>query len=384
MPSHGSRAPAGMRIAIIGAGIAGLAAAAALRRLGMAATIYEQAPAFARVGAGIQLTPNAVKALRGLGLESALVAAAFAPEVGYNRDWRTAEITYLHPMGREIERRYGAPDISLHRATLHAALTSCLPADAIRLGMTLTGLERAPHGGVRLAFADGSRVEADAVIGADGIHSVVRRHLIGAEQPRFTGQVAYRTVYPSRLIGQPVDDRVKWWGEGRHIVSYKVDPARQDVYFIASTPEPSFQTESWSAIGDKRMLLDAYEGFHASARALLEAAPEVRKWALLEREPLARWTGERVILIGDAAHPMLPTMAQGAGSAMEDAVVLARCLSEVDVDGIDAALRRCEVNRAERTTRFQLGARQNRWMQTQSATPTDWVYDYDAWHVALA
>jgi 6-hydroxynicotinate 3-monooxygenase len=371
-----------MDIAIIGAGMGGLAAAAALAKLGMAATIYEQAPAFARVGAGIQLTPNAVKVLRGLGLEQRLVAASFRPEVGFNRTWDTGEVTYLHPMGRQIEERYGAPDIAMHRATLHAALVSCVPAASIRLGMTLVGLDQGADG-VRLRFENGRTVRADAVIGADGIHSVVRRTLFGAESAHFTGQVAYRAVFPARLIGREVDHRVKWWGVGRHIVSYKVDPRRDEVYFIASTPEPDFRTESWSAMGDRDMLLDAYAGFHRDARALLGAAPEVRKWALLGREPMETWTAGCAIVIGDAAHPMLPTMAQGAGSAMEDAVVLARCLAGVGPDGVEEAFARCVGLRRERTARFQEGSRQNVWMQTRAATPTDWVYEYDAWNVAL-
>lgn len=372
-----------MRIGIIGAGIAGLAAGAALHRLGLGFTIYEQAKAFARVGAGIQLTPNAVKVLRGLGLEQRLLAVSFQPEVGYNRVWNTGEVTYLHPMGRAIAERYGAPDIAMHRAELHAALASGVPAGSLRLGIELTGLEPA-RDGVRVRFADGSAETVDALIGADGMHSLVRRTIVGSEQPRYTGQVAYRAVYPSRLIGRHVDDRVKWWGEGRHIVSYKVDSRREEVYFIASTPEPDFETESWSAMGDKRTLIEAYAGFHPDARAILEGAPEVRKWALLEREPLACWTAGCMIVIGDAAHPMLPYMAQGAGTAMEDAVVLARCLAEVPADGVEAALRRCEAGRRERTTRIQLGTRQNTWMRTQSSTPTDWVYDYDAWHVPLS
>jgi len=372
-----------MRLAIIGAGIAGLAAAAALRKLGIAATIYEQAPAFARVGAGIQLTPNAIKALRGLGLEERMRRVSFAPEVGYNRVWDTGEITYLHPMGRQIEERYGAPDLSMHRAELHAALASCLPDGTIEFGRPVVGLDRTA-GGIRLSFADGSHVVAGAVIGADGMHSILRRTLIGAESPRFTGQVAYRTVYRSELIGREIDNRVKWWGVGRHIVSYKIDPRREEVYFIASTPEPDFRTESWTAMGDKCQLLAAYEGFHPDARALLAGAPEVRKWALLEREPIATWTAERMIVIGDAAHPMLPHMAQGAGSSIEDAVVLARCLAEVDADGIMAAFRRCEMNRRERTTRFVMGTREHQWMKTREATPTDWVYAYDPWSVTLA
>jgi salicylate hydroxylase/6-hydroxynicotinate 3-monooxygenase len=348
----------------------------------MEAVIYEQAPQFGRVGAAIQLTPNAVRVLRGLGIEERLRALSFMPDVGYNRDWDTGEITFLHPMGRKTEMRYGAPDLSMHRAELHGALLSLVPDRSIRFGRTLVGIDRT-RDGVRLDFGDGTPRVVDAVVGADGIHSVVRAAMVGAEPLRFTGQVAYRAVYRSERLGREIDHRVKWWGPDRHIVSYRIDPRREELYFIASTPEPGFKTESWSAPGALDVLLAAYEGFHPDARLILEAAPAVHKWAMIEREPLAGWTAERTILIGDAAHPMLPTMAQGAGTSMEDAVVLARCLEGKDRDSVDAAFAACDRNRRARTTEIQLTARRNRWMRTATDTDTDWIYAYDAWNVAL-
>ncbi len=369
-----------IRIVIIGAGIAGLSAAAALRKFGFDAVIYEQAHRFARVGAGIQLTPNAMKAVRGFGLEERLRAVSFAPEQGYNRRWDTGEVTFIHPMGAYTENRYGAPDLSMHRADLHAALESLVPPEVIHYDHRLVGLDRTAEG-IRLTFENGKVVIADALIGADGIHSVIRETIVGKEELDFTGQVAYRTVYPSALLPRAIDDRVKWWGEGRHIVTYKVSPNRDALYFIASTPEPDFHTESWSAPGDVATLCKAYEGFHPDARIILESAPSVHKWALIERRPLDCWTDDRTILIGDAAHPMLPYMAQGAGVSIEDAIVLARCLT--DGNDIDEAFRRCEAHRRPRTTRIQLGAKENLWMRTQSMTDTDWVYGYDAWHAPL-
>jgi 6-hydroxynicotinate 3-monooxygenase len=367
-------------IAIIGAGNAGLTAAATLRKIGLKAAIYEQAQAFARIGAGIQMNPNAMKILRGLGLEARIRRIGFAPELGYNREWDTGEITYLHPMGAQIEQRFGAPDISLHRAELHSALLSINPPDIIHFDKKLVGIDRnGSH--LRLTFGDGGKVQADAVIGADGVHSTVLDILFGAAEPRFTGQVAYRAIYRSELLGATIDDRVKWWGPDRHIVSYKVDPRRHELYFIASTPEPDFKIESWSARGDLDQLRSAFTGFHRDARIILDACPEVRKWALIERDPLARWSEDRIVLIGDACHPMLPYMAQGAGSSMEDAVVLARCLEGADLEGFGYAFRRFERNRKERTSRIQLGARQNVWMR--SAPDTAWLYEYDAWTVPL-
>jgi 6-hydroxynicotinate 3-monooxygenase len=323
-----------------------------------------------------------MKALRGLGLEDRIRAAGFAPQVGYNRLWDSGEVTYLHPMGEAIEHRFGAPDISLHRADLHAALASANPPGIVHFGRKLAGIDRA-GGRLRLAFADGSHAEADAVIGADGVHSTVLDILFGTQPPRFTGQVAYRAVYRSELLGTDIDDRVKWWGPDRHIVTYKINPRRDELYFIANTPEPDFRVESWSAIGRLDQLRDAFAGFHADARVILDACPEVRKWALIERDPLPRWSEDRIVLIGDACHPMLPYMAQGAGSSMEDAVVLARCLDGCALDGFAAAFARYEANRKPRTSRIQLGTRQNIWMRTATATDTDWLYGYDAWTAPL-
>jgi salicylate hydroxylase/6-hydroxynicotinate 3-monooxygenase len=193
--------------------------------------------------------------------------------------------------------------------------------------------------------------------------------------------VAYRATYRSQLLGTEIDDRVKWWGPGRHIVTYKVNPRRDEVYFIASTPEPDFKIESWSARGDLEQMRAAFTGFHPQARVILDACPEVRKWALVERDPLVRWSEGRIVLIGDACHPMLPYMAQGGSAAMEDAVVLARCLEGTDLDGFSDAFRRFEQNRKDRTSRIQLGARKNTWMRT--APDMTWLYDYDAWTVPL-
>jgi len=369
-------------VAIVGAGIAGLTAAATLRKIGIDAATYEQAPAFARIGAGIQMNPNAMKVLRGLGLEARIRAAGFAPVVGYNRTWDTGEVTYLHPMGKAIEDRFGAPDISLHRADLHAALVSINPPDVVRFNKKLVGIDRA-GGRLALSFADSTRAEADAIIGADGVHSTVLDILFGSGEPRFTGQVAYRAVYRTELLGHEIDDRVKWWGPDRHIVTYKINPRRDELYFIASTPEPEFRIESWSAMGSLDQLRWAFAGFHPDARIILDCCPEVRKWALVERDPLARWSEDRIILIGDACHPMLPYMAQGAGSSMEDAVVLARCLDGCTLDGFADAFRRFEANRKPRTSRIQLGTRQNKWMRTAAATDQDWLYGYDAWSVPL-
>jgi 6-hydroxynicotinate 3-monooxygenase len=371
-----------LSIAIIGAGIGGLTTASALRRFGIEVQIYEQASRFARIGAGIQQSPNAIKVLRGLGLEEQLRRAAFRPLTSFNREWDTGAVTNEYALGDRLERRYGAAHLLMHRGDLHEILASIVPSGIINLSRKLVGIEPSAAG-VTLIFADGARAQADAVIGADGIHSIVREILFGPEKPRFTGRVAYRTTYPaSRLGGLTVEDTTKWWGVDRHIVIYYVKPRREEIYFVTSTPEPDFEVESWSAKGDLATLREAYAGFHSQVRAVIAACPEVHKWALVERDPLPRWSEGRATLLGDACHPMTPYMAQGATAAMEDAAILARCLAGVDSDGVAEAFRRYEATRLPRTSRIQLTSRQNTWMRT--ATDADWVYGYDAWQAPLA
>jgi salicylate hydroxylase/6-hydroxynicotinate 3-monooxygenase len=371
-----------LSIAIVGAGIGGLAAAATLRRVGHDVHVYEQAQAFARVGAGIQQSPNSVKVLRGLGLEPKLRTLAFRPDAALNRQWDTGEVTWVRQIGDDIERKYGAPYFYMHRGDLHAALAEIVPAEIVHRSRKLAGL-RQRKDRVALDFADGSSAEAELVVGADGVHSVVREILLGAEKPRFSGRVAYRTTYPASLLGgAEIDDAAKWWGRDRHIVIYYVNPRRDELYFVTSTPEPDFDVESWSAKGDLGMLREAYKDFHPKVRAVLDACPDVHKWALFERDPLPRWSVERVTLLGDACHPMTPYMAQGAGTAIEDAAVLTRCLEGVDAGGVAAALRRYEASRKPRTSRIQQISSLNDMQKIKAEIES--VYSYDAWSAPLA
>ena len=372
-----------LQIAIIGAGIGGLTAAACLRRVGFDVRIYEQARGFTRLGAGIQQAPNAVRVLFALGLQEQLLAQAFQPDSNDSRDYDTGALTNSLPLGETIRTAHGVPYFLMHRGDLHAMLAGLVPTEIIRLNHRLCGLDHASDHTVRLDFTNGATARADVVIGADGVHSVVRAAMLGDESPRFTGRVAYRTVFPTRLLnGLEVYPCIKWWGPDRHIVSYFVNPRRDELYFVTSTPEPEFSTESWSSKGDLATLRAAYDTFHPQVRAILAACPDVHKWALVERDPLPRWVEGNVALLGDACHPMTPYMAQGASTSIEDGAVLSRCLDGVDRDGVHRALLRYEATRRPRTSRIQLTSAQNTWLKT--AHDADWVYGYDAWTVPLA
>jgi 6-hydroxynicotinate 3-monooxygenase len=371
-----------LSIAIVGAGMGGLAAAAALRRVGIDVTVYEQASQFARIGAGIQIGCNAMKVLRKLGLEARLRAQSFYPRSWNNRDWKTGDVKFDMIFGESAEQKFGAPYLLAHRGDLHAALASAVPSECVRLNHKLAGLDEVADG-VRLSFANGETVTADAVIGADGVHSLVRDILFGTSPVIFTGRIAYRTTYPAALLdGFKIDDCTKWWGEDRHIVIYYVKPDRSEVYFVTSQPEPEFRIESWSAKGDVRELRAAFKGFDPQVETVLAACPDVHKWAIVDRDSLARWAQGNVTLLGDACHPMTPYMAQGAAMAIEDAAVLSRCLEGIARDGIADAFRRFEATRRERTARVQQTSRTNTWLKQK--TDADWVYAYDAWTTPLA
>jgi len=371
-----------LNIAIIGAGMGGLAAAAAVRKVGHKVTVYEQARQFTRLGAGIQIGCNAMHVLRGLGLEDRLRADTFYPRSWSNRDWKSGEVLFDIPFGLDAEQAYGAPYLLAHRGDLHAALASAVPLEIVKLNHQLTGIDQTPHD-VRLTFDNGHVAHADVAIGADGVHSVVKSILFGDEEANFTGRIAYRTVFPAeRLKGTEVANCTKWWGEDRHVVIYPVKPDRSEIYFVTSQPEPGFQLESWSATGDVKVLREAFAAFHPEARAVIDAAPAVHKRPLVDRDPLAHWIDGRVAVLGDACHPMTPYMAQGAAMAIEDAAILARCLEGCDRDGVEVGLRRYELTRKERTARMQVTSRQNVW--GKGVTDVDWVYGYNAWEAPLA
>jgi salicylate hydroxylase/6-hydroxynicotinate 3-monooxygenase len=372
-----------LSIAIVGAGMGGLAAAATLRQIGADVQVYEQATRFARIGAGIQMMPNSMKVLRRIGIEPRLRDVSFAPYSHLNRIGDSGEITRELPMPEGL---YDAPYLCMHRGDLHDALLSAVPADTVHTGKRLVGLDQA-NGGVTLSFADGSQATADAVIGADGVHSTVRELIIGSDAPVHKGRIAYRAVFPAALMnGRDLGaSRTKWWGTDRHIVIYYTTRTRSEVYFVTSVPEPfeGLTRESWSAKGDVAQLRAAYADFHEDVRTVLAACPDCHKWAILEREPLPRWSIGRIALLGDACHPMTPYMAQGAATSIEDAAVLARCLQAVEGEDIEGAFARYETHRKPRTSVIQAISSANTWMRDGSGGDTGWLYGYDAWTAPL-
>jgi salicylate hydroxylase len=375
-----------LNIGIVGAGIGGLTAAIALRAQGHAVTVYEQAAQFMRVGADINLTPNAVRALDGLGeaVARGIRASGARPTFRISRDWDTGLETSRLPMGDTAEQRYGAPQLTIHRADVLAVLADTVPAECVVFSKRLRTLNQS-DAGVQLVFEDGQQALHDVVLGGDGIHSKVRSALFGEEQPRFTGVVSFRAVVPTDKVRQvpEIEAFTKWWGPNpqSQIVTFPLNRGR-DTFIFATTGQDSWQEESWTSPGDVNELRSFYRDYHPDARALLDACDSVLKSALYEREPLPQWSVGRVSLLGDACHPMLPFMAQGAGMAIEDGVVVARCLAQAQqLSDVAPALQRYASARQARTAEIQIGSRGNQWMKTQGNA--DGVYGYDAWAVAL-
>lgn len=373
-----------LKVGITGGGVGGMAAAIALQKQGHDVTIFEQARNFGRIGADVNLTPNAVHALDGLGVGEALRRTAARPHARISRTWDTGEETSRLPMSAAAEEKYGAPQLTIHRADLLSALEEALTPGTIRF------TAKAVHAGndgdrAQLTFADGTTFDGDLVIGADGIHSAVRKALYGEDKPRFTGLVSYRGVFPrERAPDLPnLDSFTKWWGPtpDLQIVTFPLNLG-QEIFVFATTGQQDWTEEGWTLPGDINALRAAYKDFHPEARALLDALDEVTCSALHVREPMPRWSEGRIAVLGDAAHPMVPFMAQGACMACEDAVVLSRAIEGATVETLPGALERYAAARIPRTTRVQEGSLANDWLKQGSNA--DWVYGYDAWHALEA
>ncbi|WP_224814723.1 FAD-dependent monooxygenase [Hasllibacter sp. MH4015] len=371
-----------LSIGICGGGVGGLCAAIALRKAGHAVEVFEKARAINRVGADINLTPNAVFALDQLGVGEYLRHSAARPSFRISRDGISGEETSRLPMSSAAEEKYGAPQLTIHRADLLDALRDQLPDGVLQLGKAAAGLDL-HNGHATLGFADGGERDFDLVVGADGIHSVIRTALWGEDQPRYTGMVSYRGTFPStKSAGLPDTDAfTKWWGEipEKQIVTFPLTQGKE-IFVFATLPQEDWSEEGWTLPGDVDDLRRSYANFHEDARKLIDALDEVTRSALHVRDPMPQWAKGRATLLGDAAHPMVPFMAQGACMAIEDAVVLGRALDDTS-DDLDAALARYETERKPRTARVQESSLANDWLK--KAGNADWVYGYDAWTTPL-
>jgi len=344
------------KVAVVGAGLGGLNAAIALIQRGFDVTVYEQAPELGEIGAGIQLSPNASRVLIALGLDRAFEAIAFEPNRHVVRNWKTGSITSATQMKGVFRAQYGAGYFGAHRADFHAVLQAAVPRACIRLNAKCTAVSQLGDRAV-LSFADGSSADADVVVGADGIRSAVREDLFGPDAPRFTGHIVWRGLVPNDSLpkGLIEPDMTAWFGPKGTVVHYYV--RRGEIVNWIAHYEADWREESWSIESDWREAAQAYAGWHPLLNELFSRTQRCYKWALYDRDPLPRWTQGRITLLGDAAHPMLPYLAQGAAQAIEDGYVLAEMLAANREDP-QGALVAYEQARLPRTARIQLHARE--------------------------
>jgi len=346
-------------ISIIGAGIGGMAAATALAQKGARVRVFEQAEGLGEVGAGLQISPNAVAVLEALGLRDAAAAVANTPEAVVLRDYRGAEVVRL-PMGGSAVARYGRPYWQFHRADLLDVLEQGARAAGVELvfGHRLAAVGQT-DARVTAEFEHGLKAEADALIGADGVRSVVRGLALQGQPAEFTGQVAWRGLVPSARLPKGLFENAAqvFMGKGRHFVAYPLREGRV-INFVAVEERSGWVEEGWNTPDTPENLRNAFKGFSAPVQALLEQVEETFLWGLFNHPVLPRWSDGHIGLVGDACHPMLPFLAQGAGMGLEDAYVLAEQMS---VNNIENGLQAYETMRKPRATRVQMGAARNAW-----------------------
>jgi salicylate hydroxylase len=348
-----------MKIAIIGGGIGGLSATLQLLQAGFDVQVYEQAPRIGEIGAGIQISPNASRLLIRLGLKPALDRAGVRPQAVHQRRWDDGRTLQRAPVGAEVETTFGAPYYHFHRGDLAELLGAAVPAERVHLRHRLVGLEQ-KGGRAVMRFENGAAAEADLVVGADGIHSRVRHLILGPEKPRFTGCIAWRGLVPAERV-RHLDIEVashNWMGPDGHVVHYWVG-AGKFMNVVCVTERGEWAEEGWTTPGKVADALARYESWHPTVRGLIASFPETFVWALHDRLPLPRWSDGAVTLLGDACHPMLPFMAQGAAQSIEDGATLAAVLTAMPGD-IPGALARYEALRKPRATRLQEASAANR------------------------
>lgn len=391
------------KVAIIGGGIGGVALARSLDRLGVDYHLFERAPAFGEIGAGVQMTPNAVKVMDALGLAPALAAAGFLPEAMVGWNWQTGQELFRTKLREVCPQAFGAEFYHVHRADLHAMLANDIPRERTTLGAAFTGLRR--EGSRTVAqFADGTDYAADLVVGADGVRSVVRAELWGQEPAMYTGHMCWRALVTVDEFPLPFVSPTSafWMGPKGHVVTYYVKGGAM-VNIVAVSESGDWVEESWNVKSSQAELLAGFENWHPDVVRLFERTNpnEIYKWGLFDRDPMDRWSKGDVTLLGDAAHPMLPFLSQGAAMAIEDAYVLAEALDHFGPIQLGAALDAYEAERRPRTARVQLEARERgrtyhlssaeelrerdlAFQREQARNPNavgikaEWVYQYDA------
>jgi salicylate hydroxylase len=344
-----------LNVVIVGGGIGGLFAANALVAQGLAVAVYEQAPAIGEVGAGVFLTPNSVRHLQRIGLEPAV--EKWGARVGPGSHYFRHDGAPIAPVQVTDSSGWNAT-FGMHRADLVEMLGSALPAGVIHTEHRCTGFDQ--DGSIaRVSFANGASAEADIVIAADGIHSELRPYVFSSSQPVFSGSVAYRGLVPhERVPDWPTDRWQMWLGKGRHFLAFPVRAGKL-INYVGFVPTDEEMKESWSAPGDPDVLRQAFAGWDPRIEQLLKEVQLTFRWALYDREPLPVWTRQRLGLLGDAAHPMLPHLGQGANQSIEDGIALATILARADRASAPQALVAYERLRRERVAQVQRGAREN-------------------------
>lgn len=364
-----------------------MASAIALRNKGVRVTVFEQAPELGEIGAGVLLTPNGVRALNHLGVGQDV--ATMGARVGAGSTYYRMDGTTIAPILTTDSTGWNGM-FGMHRADLLTILADVLPADAIRTGHKCIGFEQ-DVSACRLAFENGETADADVVIAADGIHSALQRYVTEPSDPIHSGSVAYRGLLRADSVTSwPTGISQLWMGDGKHFLVYPVRRGEL-LNYVGFVPSAEEARESWSAPGDPGRLAEAFSGWDPVVTDLLSAVESTFWWGLYDREPLASWTCGRLSLLGDAAHPMLPHVGQGANQAIEDGVALAEILSGAEPSTAAPALVAFEELRRKRTTRVQAGARANGLRYDSAYADLDqrdaeiadsarfrlWLYDYD-------
>ena len=394
------------KVIIVGGGIGGLSAALALLQRGIDVEVYEQSGLLKEAGAGIQIGSNGTRVLYALGLEQALTEVSVRPSARELRHWRTGETWNWFELGETSARRFGTPHLMLHRGDLQAALLNAVTAlkpNAVALSKTCVAVSQAGEI-VEARFQDGTSATAPFVIGADGIHSTVRALLFGPGKPEFTGCVAWRGLIPMERLSGHLHRTVgtTWLGPRGFVLHYPVRRGEL-MNFVSVVERDDWQVESWVVAGTTGELADDFAGWHADVQTLIESIETPYKWALMVRAPMETWSRGRVTLLGDACHPTLPFLGQGAVMAIEDAYIVAACIEKYFHDPARAFARYEDIRR-ERTANVVRRAQENRamafeprladenavadviamdWLSIRRRERLDWLYNYDATSIPI-